>query len=251
MTLPVKPSVTITSTAPEKTSRPSTLPTKFKLVISRSSGNASLVRSFPFASSSPMLIRPTTGPMVPKHSARISVAHDSKLHQVVSFAFGVCANVQQQRRLGRFRRNQRSQRRTINAGQHADDHLGGGHRRASVSRRNKSVGVTVSHQLAYRFSKNSSSCVAPKSATGSPMPITSAASTNSIPRSPSPRQPQRLQFRFNYLRLADKNYPDAQIACGSQRSVNLSVRRVVATHRVENDFSRQTGFILRLISHRR
>src|SRR6266545_3697614 len=84
--------------------------------------------------------------------------------------------------------------------------------------------------------------------TGSPMPITSAASTSSMPRSPSPRQPQR---RFDDLRLPNQNYPDCQVARSSQRSIDLGVRRVVATHRVENDFSRQPGFILRLISHRR
>jgi hypothetical protein len=51
--------------------------------------------------------------------------------------------------------------------------------------------------------------------------------------------------------LTNKNHPDSQIARSSQRSIDLSVRRAVATHRVENDFSRQPRFILRLISHRR
>jgi hypothetical protein len=65
MTLPVKPSVTITSTWPVNTSRPSTLPTKLRLPKSRMSGKASFVSSLPFASSSPMLIKPTVGRCVP------------------------------------------------------------------------------------------------------------------------------------------------------------------------------------------
>jgi hypothetical protein len=55
----------------------------------------------------------------------------------------------------------------------------------------------------------------------------------------------------NLFRSTDKNYLNSQIACGGQRTINLSVRRVVASHRVENDLSRKTGFSLRLISHRR
>ena len=59
------------------------------------------------------------------------------------------------------------------------------------------------------------------------------------------------QLRFYDLRLPNQNYADSQVARSSQRSIDLGVRRVVATHRVENDFSRKPGFILRLISHRR
>ena len=75
------------------------------------------------------------------------------------------------------------------------------------------------------------------------MPITSAASITVAAPTATP------QFRFDYLRLADEDYPDSQIARSSQRSIDLSVRRVVATHRIENDFSRKPGLILRLISH--
>ena len=50
--------------------------------------------------------------------------------------------------------------------------------------------------------------------------------------------PATLEFGFNYLGLADKNHFNAKVACSGQRSVNLCMRRVVATHRVENDFSR-------------
>ena len=73
----VRPSESLSMTLPVKTIRhdhvncagknvaPSTFPMKFRKVISRSNGNASFVRSFPLASSSPMLISPTTGPTVP------------------------------------------------------------------------------------------------------------------------------------------------------------------------------------------
>ncbi len=67
MTLPVNPSVTITSTRPLKTSRPSTLPMKFKPV-SFSVLNASLERSLPLVSSSPIDIRPIEGEGFPKTS---------------------------------------------------------------------------------------------------------------------------------------------------------------------------------------
>jgi hypothetical protein len=46
-------------------------------------------------------------------------------------------------------------------------------------------------------------------------------------------------------------YTYAEITCGSEGPINLSVRSVVAAHRVENDFSRETGLILRLISQRK
>jgi len=59
------------------------------------------------------------------------------------------------------------------------------------------------------------------------------------------------QLRLDDLRPAHQDDADAQIARDRERAVNLRVRRVVATHRVENDFSRQPGFILRLSSHRR
>src|SRR2546425_1001282 len=66
-TLPVKPSMTTTSTLPEKMSCPSTLPTKLRVDPFRTSWT-SRVRSFPFVSSSPMLMRPTRGLAVWKTS---------------------------------------------------------------------------------------------------------------------------------------------------------------------------------------
>ena len=36
----------------------------------------------------------------------------------------------------------------------------------------------------------------------------------------------------------------------TRSAIDFSQRRVVATHRVENDFSRRTGFILRPGSHK-
>jgi hypothetical protein len=59
-TFPVKPSMTMTSTRPVKTSPPSTFPTKFREEPFRASCT-SLVRWLPFVSSSPMLMSPTRG----------------------------------------------------------------------------------------------------------------------------------------------------------------------------------------------
>ena len=59
-TLPVNPSVTITSAPPSGTSRPSTLPMKFSPLAS-SNSNASCTTALPFDSSSPMFSSPTLG----------------------------------------------------------------------------------------------------------------------------------------------------------------------------------------------
>ena len=61
ITLPVKPSVTITSHVPLNRSRPSTLPMKFRCFAPRSSGSVSCTSWLPLVSSSPMDIRPTRG----------------------------------------------------------------------------------------------------------------------------------------------------------------------------------------------
>ena len=60
VTLPVKPSITITSTLPVNRSWPSTLPMKFRLESLRTSWT-SFVSSLPLVSSSPRLMRPTRG----------------------------------------------------------------------------------------------------------------------------------------------------------------------------------------------
>ena len=64
----------------------------------------------------------------------------------------------------------------------------------------------------------------------------------------SPTTP--TQFGFNLVGLAHKNNSNSEVARRSQSAVNLNVRRVVASHCVENDLARQTGLILRLTSHR-
>jgi hypothetical protein len=60
-----------------------------------------------------------------------------------------------------------------------------------------------------------------------------------------------VKLWLNLLGLTDQNYTHTEIAGRRQRSINFSVRRVVASHRVKNDLSRQTGLILRLISQER
>ena len=67
-TLPVNPSVTMTSVFPSKKSRPSTLPTKSKLVPPTPSANrawASFSSGVPFDFSSPMESRATRGRSTP------------------------------------------------------------------------------------------------------------------------------------------------------------------------------------------
>jgi hypothetical protein len=49
--------------------------------------------------------------------------------------------------------------------------------------------------------------------------------------------------------LPDKDNAYAKVTSGSQSSIDFGLRRVVASHSVENDLARQTGFILRLASH--
>ena len=60
-TLPVKPSVTTTSTRSVSTSRPSTLPTKFTSLSWASSSWVVFTSVLPFMDSSPMDISPTLG----------------------------------------------------------------------------------------------------------------------------------------------------------------------------------------------
>jgi hypothetical protein len=49
--------------------------------------------------------------------------------------------------------------------------------------------------------------------------------------------------------LTHKNYSDSEIARRSKRAVNLYVRRLITSHCVENDLSRQWDLCLRLTSH--
>jgi hypothetical protein len=65
ITLPVKPSVTITSVVPRRRSRPSTLPWNRMPRVAASSTCASRVSSFPFSGSSPIDMSPTVGASVP------------------------------------------------------------------------------------------------------------------------------------------------------------------------------------------
>jgi hypothetical protein len=57
------------------------------------------------------------------------------------------------------------------------------------------------------------------------------------------------QFRLDLVRLAHKDHTHTEVARCSERAVDLSERRMVAAHCVENDLARQEGFILRLTSH--
>jgi hypothetical protein len=58
------------------------------------------------------------------------------------------------------------------------------------------------------------------------------------------------QFGFNLVSLAHKNNSHAEVARRSKGAIDLHVRRVVTSHRVENDLARQLGLMLRLTSHR-
>jgi hypothetical protein len=49
--------------------------------------------------------------------------------------------------------------------------------------------------------------------------------------------------------LAHENDANAKVACRRQRAINLYVGRVVTSHSVENDLTRQFGLMLRLTSH--
>jgi hypothetical protein len=49
--------------------------------------------------------------------------------------------------------------------------------------------------------------------------------------------------------LAYKNNSDSEVARRSKRAVNLYVRRLITSHCVENDLSRQWDLLLRLTSH--
>jgi hypothetical protein len=50
--------------------------------------------------------------------------------------------------------------------------------------------------------------------------------------------------------LPHENHADTEVARRSKRSINLHLRRMVASHCVENDLARQLGLMLRLTSHR-
>ena len=78
--------------------------------------------------------------------------------------------------------------------------------------------------------------------------MTSGASTSSMPRSPSPRQPQRRNL-VQPLGLAHKYDTNAKVTSRGERSIDLNVWRVVASHCVENDFARERDFTRRPISH--
>ena len=49
--------------------------------------------------------------------------------------------------------------------------------------------------------------------------------------------------------LAHKNNSDSEVARRSERAVNLNVRRLITSHCVEHDLSRQWDLLLRLTSH--
>src|SRR5829696_8417615 len=59
------------------------------------------------------------------------------------------------------------------------------------------------------------------------------------------------KLRLNPVSLAHKNNSHSEVACSSKGAINLHVRRMVTSHRVENDLARQLGgLMLRLTSHR-
>jgi len=50
--------------------------------------------------------------------------------------------------------------------------------------------------------------------------------------------------------LAHENNSDSEVARRSKSAVDLNVRRIVTSHRVENDFARQRDLMRGLTSHR-
>src|SRR6266850_943148 len=168
---------------------------------------------------------------------------------MVWFALGIRAHVEQQCWLGRLCRNQRCQSRPIHARKSTHNHFSRGHCRASVAGGNESICATVHHQLnpysqrallfppygrcnriVHGYYFRGINKLNTQIAVGSP-----AAAT---------------KFRFYLLVLTNKDDTYSEITCSGERAIDFSQRRVVATHRVENDFSRRTGFILRPSSHR-
>ena len=96
VTLPVKPSQTITSAWPAKTSGPSTLPTKLTGA-DLSSWCASRVSSLPLLSSAPTESRADARLGQPSATARRR-PHDCELHEVMRPAFDSRARIEQHRR---------------------------------------------------------------------------------------------------------------------------------------------------------
>ena len=131
MTLPTKPSQTTTCVVPLKMSLPSTLPTK----LSPDSLSSSAVRfttSLPLMSSSPILRSPIVGPVDAFHGGHQRTAHDGKLDELLGRAVDVGAQVQH-RGLALLRRQLRSDRRTVDAGQRLEHEASDGHQCAGIA----------------------------------------------------------------------------------------------------------------------
>ena len=97
-----------------------------------SSWCASRVSSLPLLSSSPTDSRPTRGASHAERHARVGGAHDRELHEMLRPAFDGRAGIEQDRRLP-ARRDDRRQRRPIDARQPAERAVRRHHRRAGVT----------------------------------------------------------------------------------------------------------------------
>ena len=165
------------------------------------------------------------------------------------FALRVCAYIEQQRRFRGLRRNHRGQRRPIDTRKRADHHLRRRHRRAGISRRNKTVSAAFHYEL--RTNSQRTLLLAPHGSGDGIVHRDNFSRVYQLNASIAIASPTASsQFRLNLMGLAHKNNSHAEVARRSEGAINLHVRRMVTSHRVENDLARQWGLMLRLTSHR-
>ena len=147
-TLPVKPSVTTTSTTPSVTSVPSTKPWKsIGSVLSRSIAAAPRTTSSPLSSSVPTLSRPTRGLAHAQHDPREDLAHHRELEQVFGAALDVGAEIENDHRaLAAPACTEAIAGRSM-PGRRLEHELGHRHERAGVAGRDRRRGVALLHRV--------------------------------------------------------------------------------------------------------
>ena len=146
-TLPVKPSVTITSTLPSRRSRPSTLPTKSTPTPAASSACASLASWLPFVDSSPIDKKRHLRGGGAVAAGDEDRSHLGELDQPLGLAIGVGAGVDEDRRAPADRRDERGDGRAGDAGQPPHPQQRARHRGAGVAGAHHRAGPPVAHRL--------------------------------------------------------------------------------------------------------
>ena len=172
--------------------------------------------------------QPDARPLDAQPRPRVDRAHHAELQQMRRLALDRRARVDQHRRPVP-RRHRRRQRRTIDAGQHAERARAPPHRGAGVP------GAT-SAAASPRATSSAATRIDARGLRRSASAGDSAISTTSgasITRMSSASGRRGGQLRFDRGTAADEIDADAQMPRGGQRAVDDARRRMIAAHRVD------------------